>query len=91
MALEESSDSCYLYFAGRSWESLILPDDLHALRKVYNILESVVLEILGHRVVVVDSDRMASRVSLYPMIYANGLRLQFCHPIRDVLNVLWLA
>lgn len=72
-------------------ESLVSIDDFCALRRAYNIPQSVVLEIPGRHVVAVDSDGMASRVALYPLMLTNDLHLLLCCLIRDVLNFLGLA
>lgn len=57
----------------------------------YDISKSAVLEVPGGRIAAANSDGMASRVALNPLMFMFGLRLQFCHPIRDVLIFLGLA
>lgn len=40
---------------------------------------------------IVDSKGYALKVALYPNMFSNGLRLNFYHPICDVLDFLSLA
>lgn len=45
----------------------------------YNIPKSTILEIPERRDAMVDSDGMASWVALYPLMFANDLRLLLPH------------
>lgn len=51
----------------------------------------MVMEAPGPCVAAVYSDGLAAKVALFPLMFANELRLPFCHPIRNVLDYLCLA
>lgn len=88
MAPKGSSSSKPLYFVGNNWVSSVTVDDLWAFRAKYDIPSTLKLEVPDHREALVNAHGMAGRMALYPLMFANGLRLPFCRPIRDILNFL---
>lgn len=80
-----------LYYEGYHWFSTASPVNLRSLRGSYDILDSVVLEVPEPRSRVVDSEGFAERVTLFPSMFANGLRLPFCWSVHNVMDYLRLA
>lgn len=79
------------FFKGQNWESIAFTVDLRVLRGTFCIPHSVALEAPGHHAAVVDDASLATKVALFLLMFATGLRLTFCHLIRNVLDYLNLA
>lgn len=91
MAPKTSIESLILYFDGKRWILWVTSGDLQAFWTRYNIPSLVVLEVPRLQEHVLTSDGVATRVALYPLMFANGVHLPFCCPILEVSPLLGIG
>lgn len=65
---------------------MVTPGELESLRTKYKVPCIVNLVVSLPNEGAVDSGGLASKVTLYPAMFSNGLRLTFFRPVHDVLD-----
>lgn len=76
------------HFEGFGWHSTITSKDLSNLRNSYGIPDLILLEL--PRKGAIDEEGFAEKVALLVCALTHSLRLPFCCPIRDFLDLLEL-
>lgn len=73
------------------WWPVMTPGELNLLKDEYNVLK-------GHEFRSVATGKgcrrpqgYAYKVEMYPVMFLNGLRLSFCRPVHDMLDMVGMA
>lgn len=76
-------------FDGYKWRSGIREKHFPNIQHEFHIPETIVLEVASSGCC--DDEGFAGKVAITIPLLSHGLRLSFCHPLHDILELLDLA